>query len=222
LIAECTDPETFLSPAPKGDDIMNRIMRFLITAVFCLISSTAMAASTWTIDPDHSNVQFKIRHQMIANVIGGFGKVKGVITFDEKDMSQSAVDVTIGIDSINTGVAKRDEHLKSAEFFDAAKYPTMTFVSRKVTSSGKGQMEILGILTIRGISREVVLDVQGPTPEIKDPMGNARRGASATTKINRMDFGIAWNKTLETGVVMIDDMVFITLEIEMIKDLGTK
>jgi polyisoprenoid-binding protein YceI len=201
---------------------MNRIMRILATAAICLIASSAMAASTWTIDPDHSNVQFKVRHMMITDVKGTFGKVKGVIRIDETDMSQSAVDVTIEIDSINTGVAKRDEHLKSSEFFDAAKYPTMTFVSRKVTQSGKGQLKVLGDLTIRGISREVVLDVEGPTNEIRDPMGNIRRGVSATTKINRTDFGLTWNKSMESGGMMIDDTVFINLEIEMIKGQGTK
>ncbi len=200
---------------------MNRIMRILVIAAICLLSSSAMA-STWTIDPDHSNVQFKIRHLMIANVKGVFGKVKGVVRIDEKDMSKSAVDVTIEIDSINTGVAKRDEHLKSIEFFDAAKYPTMTFVSSKVTPSGKGKLKVLGVLSIHGISRDVVLDVEGPTNEMKDPWGGTRRGASGTTKINRTDFGITWNKTLETGGVMIGDAVFIALEIEMIKDQDTK
>ena len=199
---------------------MNRFMRILATAAICLISSSAMASS-WTIDPDHSNIQFKIRHLMITDVKGTFGKVKGVIRIDEKDMSLSAVEVTIEIDSINTGVAKRDEHLKSNEFFDAARFPTMTFVSRKVTQSGKGQMKILGDLTIRGISREVVLDVEGPTNEINDPWGNTRRGASATTKINRTDFGLTWNKSMESGGMMIDDTVFINLEIEMIKDKGS-
>ena len=199
---------------------MNRFMHILATAAICLISSSAMASS-WTIDPDHSNIQFKIRHLMITDVKGTFGKVKGVIRIDEKDMSLSAVEVTIEIDSINTGVAKRDEHLKSNEFFDAARFPTMTFVSRKVTQSGKGQMKILGDLTIRGISREVVLDVEGPTNEIKDPWGNTRRGASATTKINRTDFGLTWNKSMESGGMMIDDTVFINLEIEMIKDKGS-
>ena len=199
---------------------MNRFMHILATAAICLISSSAMA-SNWTIDPDHSNIQFKIRHLMITDVKGTFGKVKGVIRIDEKDMSLSAVEVTIEIDSINTGVAKRDEHLKSNEFFDAARFPTMTFVSRKVTQSGKGQMKILGDLTIRGISREVVLDVEGPTNEIKDPWGNSRRGASATTKINRTDFGLTWNKSMESGGMMIEDTVFINLEIEMIKDKGS-
>ena len=200
---------------------MNRIMRILAIAAICQLSSSAMA-STWTIDPDHSNVQFKIRHLMIANVKGVFGKVKGAVRIDEKDMSKSAVDVTIEIDSINTGVAKRDAHLKSVEFFDAAKYPTMSFVSRKVTQSGKGKLKVLGVLSIHGISRDVVLDVEGPTKEMKDPWGGIRRGASATAKINRMDFGITWNKTLETGGVMIGDAVFISLEIEMIKDQDTK
>jgi polyisoprenoid-binding protein YceI len=197
---------------------MNSIKYILSMIALCLISSSAMAASTWTIDPDHSNIQFKIRHLMITDVKGTFGKVKGVIKIDDKDMAESAVDVTIEIDSINTGVAKRDAHLKSNEFFDATRYPTMTFVSRKMTPNGKGQLKILGDLTIRGISREVVLDVEGPTIEIKDPWGSTRCGASATAKINRADFGLTWNQQMETGGMMIDDTVFINLEIEMIKE----
>jgi polyisoprenoid-binding protein YceI len=207
----------------KGEKLMNRIMFIIATTAVCLITSSALAtSSTWRIDPDHSNVQFKVRHMMITDVKGTFGNVNGVIRLDETDMSQSAVDVTIAVDSINTGVDKRDAHLKSSEFFDAAKYPTMTFVSRKVTQTGKEQLKILGDLTIRGISRQVVLDVEGPTNEIKDPMGNIRRGASAATKINRADFGLTWNRPMETGGMMIDDTVFINLEIEMIKDQGAK
>ena len=200
---------------------MNRILRMLAMAVICLIPLSA-TASDWSIDPDHSNIQFKIRHMMISDVKGTFGKVKGMIRIDEKDMSQSAVDVAIETDSLSTGVAKRDAHLKSNEFFDAAQYPALTFVSRKVTPNGTGQLKILGDLTIHGITREVVLDVEGPTIEIKDPMGNIRRGASATTKINRMDFGLNWNKPMESGGMMIGDMVFINLEIEMIKEPVTK
>jgi len=201
---------------------MNRILNILASAAFFLITASAMAASTWTIDPDHSNIQFKVRHMMITDVKGTFSKVNGVVRIDETDMTLSSVDVTIGIDSINTGVAQRDAHLKSSEFFNAAKFPTLTFVSRKVTQAGKGQLKILGDLTIHGITREVVLDVEGPTNEIKDPMGNIRRGASATTKINRMDYGLNWNKPMAEGGMMVGDTVSINLEIEMIKDQGAK
>jgi polyisoprenoid-binding protein YceI len=198
-------------------------MRILATTAFCLIASSALAtSSTWRIDPDHSNARFKVRLMLIADVDGTFDNVKGVIRLDETDISQSAINVTIAVDSINTGIAKRDAHLKSREFFDAAKYPTITFVSRKVTQTGKGQLKILGDLTIHGISRKVVLDGEGPTNEFKDPMGNIRRRASASTKINRADFGLTWNQPMETGEMMIDDTVFINLEIEMIKDQGAK
>ncbi|MBF0497325.1 MAG: polyisoprenoid-binding protein [Deltaproteobacteria bacterium] len=189
----------------------------VIMALVLLALPSFVSASTWTIDPDHSNIQFKIRHLMIANVKGVFGKVQGVINIDDKDISISTVTVTIGTESIYTGVTKRDEHLKSAEFFDVAKYPTMTFVSKKVMKNGMGKLKVIGDLTIRGIAREVVLDVVDLSNESKDPWGGIRRGASASTKINRNDFGITWNKTMETGGMMIGDDVFITLEVEMVK-----
>ncbi|MBF0475829.1 MAG: polyisoprenoid-binding protein [Deltaproteobacteria bacterium] len=190
----------------------------VIVAFLVLMLPSFVLASNWTIDPDHSNVQFKIRHLMISNVKGVFGKVQGVINIDDKDITKSIVRVTIGTDSIYTGVTKRDEHLKSADFFDVVKYPTMTFVSKKIIKHGKRKLKVIGDLAIRGIAREVVLDMKEFSNEIKDPWGGIRRGVSAGTKINRNDFGITWNKTMETGGVMIGDDVFITLEVEMVKE----
>jgi polyisoprenoid-binding protein YceI len=127
------------------------------------------------------------------------------------------VEVTIDTNSINTNVTKRDEHLRSADFFDVAKFPTMTFVSKKVAKAGQERLKVTGDLTLHGVTREVVLDVEGPSSESKDLYGNIRRGATATTKINRKDFGLVWNKALETGGVAVGEEVTITLEIEMIK-----
>jgi polyisoprenoid-binding protein YceI len=195
-------------------------MRQLIkTVTLCLtLAFPALAfATTWNIDPDHSNAGFSVKHLMISNVKGSFDKQTGVVEIDDKDITRSKVAVTIDTASINTRVQKRDEHLRSADFFDVAKYPAMTFVSKKVARAGSGGLTVSGDLTIHGITREVVLNVAPLSQESKDPWGNIRRGTSATTKINRKDFGLTWNKALETGGVVVGDDVNITLEIEMIK-----
>jgi polyisoprenoid-binding protein YceI len=195
-------------------------MKQFIAALSTIIALTLPAvafASTWTIDPDHSNVGFRVRHLMISNVRGSFDKHSGTVVIDDKDITKSKVEVTIDTSSINTNVTKRDEHLRSADFFDVAKFPTMTFVSRNVAKAGQDRLKITGDLTLHGVTREVVLDVEGPSVESKDPWGNIRRGATATTRINRKDFGLAWNKALETGGVTVGEEVTITLEIEMIK-----
>jgi polyisoprenoid-binding protein YceI len=176
--------------------------------------------STWNIDPDHSSTGFKVRHLMVSNVKGTFGKVQGVVNVDAQDITRSSVSVAIDTASIDTGVAKRDTHLRSPEFLDVAKFPTMTFVSTKVAKNGVNKLKITGNLTLHGVTRPVVLDVEGPSQESKDPRGNIRRGASASTKIDRKDFGLTWNKALETGGVVVGDEVAIEIEVEMIKAAG--
>ncbi len=198
---------------------MNRFVRLLIPLFLLLLPAVAFSA-TWNIDSDHSNVQFSVKHMMVANVKGSFGTVKGTVEIDDKDVAKSGVNVTIETGSINTGVAKRDEHLKSADFFDVTKYPAMTFVSKKVVKSGNDKLKVTGDLTIHGITKEVVLDVAGLTAETKDPWGGLRRGASASAKINRKDFGLTWNKALETGGVVVGEEVLITLEVELTKAQG--
>ncbi len=189
-----------------------------IIAICSTLALPALAsATTWNIDPDHSNVGFKVKHLMVSNVRGTFDKYTGVVEIDDKDISKSKVNVNIATPSINTGVQKRDEHLRSADFFDVVKYPTMTFVSRKVSQAGNGALKVTGDLTIHGITKEVVLDVEQLSKESKDPWGNLRRGTSASTRISRADFGLTWNKALETGGVVVGDEITITLEIEMIK-----
>ncbi|HIJ95633.1 MAG TPA: polyisoprenoid-binding protein [Desulfuromonadales bacterium] len=188
-----------------------------ISTIIALALPTFASAATWTIDPDHSNIGFKVRHLMVSNVKGSFEKHTGTVEIDDKDITKSKVEVSIDTNSINTNVQKRDEHLRSADFFDVAKYPTMTFVSKKVATAGKDKLKVTGDLTLHGITRQVVLDVEGPTKESKDPWGNIRKGATATTKINRKDFGLVWNKALETGGVAVGEEITITLEIEMIK-----
>lgn len=195
---------------------MKRIIASISTIIALALPVIASAA-TWNIDPEHSNVGFKVRHLMVSNVKGSFEKHSGVVDINDKDITKSRVEVSIDTNSINTNVQKRDEHLRSADFFDVAKYPTMTFVSKKVAKAGKDKLNVTGDLTLHGVTKQVVLAVEGLSGESKDPWGNIRRGASASTKINRKDFGLVWNKALETGGVAVGEEVNITLEIEMIK-----
>jgi polyisoprenoid-binding protein YceI len=179
--------------------------------------TTATAVSTWNIDPAHSVAEFKVKHMMISNVKGSFPKVSGVLTFDESDVTKSSVEASIDVASIVTSDEQRDGHLKSADFFDVEKYPTMTFKSNKVMATGAGEGKVEGDLTIRDVTRKVVFAVEGPTEPGKDPWGNTRIGASATTKISRKDFGLVYNAALETGGVLIGDEVTITLDVQFIK-----
>ncbi len=195
---------------------MKRFIR-AIAAVVTLAIPTFASAASWSIDPDHSNVGFKVRHMMISNVRGEFGKFNGVVELDDQDVTKSKVDVTVDTASISTGVVKRDEHLKSADFFDVAKYPTMTFVSQKVKKVGNDKLRVSGLLTLHGVTREVVLDVEGPTRAYKDQWGNVKRGATAIARINRKDFGLTWNAAIESGGVAVGEEITIALEIELLK-----
>jgi len=188
-----------------------------IAAILALALPLVASASTWNIDPDHSSVGFKVKHLMVSNVKGNFEKHTGIVDLNDKDISKSKVEVTIDTASINTNVQKRDDHLRSADFFDVAKYPTMTFVSKKVAKAGNNKLKVTGDLTLHGVTKQVVLDVDAISKESKDPWGNIRRGTAATTKIDRKDFGLTWNKGLETGGVLVGDEITINLEIEMIK-----
>jgi len=195
---------------------MKRCIFFIVLTLFFTFPALSQAAP-WQIDPDHSSFQFKVRHLMVSNVKGDFTKVKGAVTMDDKDVSNLNVELVIDAASVNTGHAKRDEHLRAADFFDVAKYPTITFVSKKVTKAGPDRLQVIGDLTLHGVTKEITVDVEGPTSEIKDPWGNFRRGATATTKINRKDFGLTWNRVLETGGVVVGEDVDIFIEIELIK-----
>jgi len=196
---------------------MKRLFAAIATIVVTLALPLMAAAATWTIDPDHSNIGFKIKHLMVSNVKGSFDRFSGIVDLNEKDVTRSKVEVSIETASINTNVELRDAHLKSADFFDVAKYPTMTFKSKKVSKAGKDKLKVTGDLTLHGVTKEVVLAVDGPTKEIKDLYGVIRKGATATATINRKDFGLNWNKALETGGVVVGEEVNIIIEIEMIK-----
>jgi polyisoprenoid-binding protein YceI len=175
-----------------------------------------MSQVTYEIDAVHSSVHFSVRHMMLSNVRGEFTKVSGTIKLDAQNPANSAVEVTIDVSSINTRDAQRDTHLKSADFLDVEKFPSLMFRSKQIVPHpGGGTLK--GDLTIRGVTREVTLDVEGPTPEIKDPWGKQRIGASATAKLNRKDFGLTWNSALETGGVLVGDEVKITIDIEAVR-----
>jgi polyisoprenoid-binding protein YceI len=179
--------------------------------------ATSAGTSTWNIDPTHSVAEFKIRHLMISNVKGSFPKVSGALTLDEANPENSSVEASIEVGSIETRDAQRDAHLKSADFFDAEKFPAMTFKSTKVTPAGAGEGTVEGDLTIRDVTKKVSFEVEGPSPATKDPWGNLRVGISATTKISRKEFGLTWSAPLEAGGVMVGDEVTITLEVEFVK-----
>jgi polyisoprenoid-binding protein YceI len=196
---------------------MRRIAIIMVSAFFLALPA-AVPAGTWELDTAHTGVHFKVRHLMVSHVRGDFEKISGRIVYDEKDISRSSADITIGAASINTRVAKRDDHLRSPDFLDAAKYPVITFKSKRVEKAGDGRLKMTGDLTIRGVTREVVLDVQGPAPPIKDLEGKTRVGGSASTKIDRKDFGLTWNKAIESGGVVVGDEVEITIDVEVVKD----
>ena len=192
----------------------------LVSAVLCLVAPGLLHAAPWEFDPAHTGVQFKVQHLMVSSVRGDFEKVSGKIVYDEADVTKSSADITIDTGSINTRVAKRDEHLRSPDFLDTAKYPAITFKSKQVEKSGSGTLKMTGDLTIRGVTKEVALTVEGPTPAIKDMQGNARVGGQATTKISRKDFGLVWNKVLETGGAVVGDEVEITIDVEIFRKPG--
>ena len=192
------------------------------TAAAALLMAAPAAAQshTWTIDTAHSLAEFSVRHMMVSNVKGTFGRVSGTATWDGRNLSAASVDVVIDAASIDTRVAQRDTHLKSADFFDVERFPTLTFKSTKVESAGPGKAVITGDLTIRGVTRSVTLDVIGPAPEVKGPDGSIRIGASATASINRRDFGLVWNRVLDGGGVLVGDQVAITIEVELVRKSG--
>jgi polyisoprenoid-binding protein YceI len=199
----------------RNDRIQRRakIMKRYITpmiALFVLFVPFFTDAATWQIDPDHSSFQFKVRHLTVSNVKGDFSKTRGLVTMDDKDITNLKVEVIIDVASVNTSHAKRDEHLRGPDFFDAVKYPTLTFVSKKVMKTDTNRLKVIGDLTIRGVAREI-------TVEVKDPWGNLRRGATATTRINRKDFGMTWNRVLDTGGLLVSDEVEIYVEVELVK-----
>ena len=177
-----------------------------------------MRTERWEIDSSHSSVHFSVRHLVIAKVRGSFARWSGTVHVPDGDFSKATVEVTIDASSIDTGVADRDAHLKSADFFDVAQYPELRFVGKRVQARSGDVIDVVGDLTIKGITREVVLRVE-QHGQAKDPWGNLRTAFSAKTSIDRKDFGLTWNQVLETGGVMVGDRVEIEAEIQAVKQV---
>jgi polyisoprenoid-binding protein YceI len=189
----------------------------LLAALLAVAPAFALAASsTWNIDPSHSTTGFAVKHLVISSAKGEFKKYTGSVQLDEADVTRSTVTASIDVDSIDTGVADRDAHLKSPDFFDAARYPTITFKSTKVAKAGKDKLKVTGDLTLRGVTKPVTLDVV-TTQAVKGMFGETRRGFAATTKISRKEFGLTWNKLVEAGPAVADE-VAILLDLEAVKD----
>jgi polyisoprenoid-binding protein YceI len=189
---------------------MSRIIFTLITAL-AMAATAAAQTGTWQIDPMHSAAQFSVRHLGVSTVRGAFTKVSGSAKFDPTDPAKTSLDATIEATSVDTRVEMRDNDLRSPNFLEVQKYPTITFHSKQVKGAGAGKLQITGDLTIHGVTKEVVLDVDGPSAPMKDPWGNQRIGASAATKINRKDFGVNG----ASGVV--GDEITITIDAELIQ-----
>jgi polyisoprenoid-binding protein YceI len=194
-----------------------RSLAFLL-ALFLGVSAAAQTSS-WTIDPKHSTAQFTVRHLAISNVSGNFTNVTGTIDLNEKDITKSQVSAVIDVSSVDTRVSDRDKDLRSPNFFDVEKYPTIEFKSKRIVNSG-GKLQVIGDLNMHGTTREVTLAVDGPTPELNDPWGNVRRGFSASTTLNRKDFGLTYNHALKTGEAVVGDNVKIQIDLELIKKKG--
>ena len=195
----------------------------MLGAIAAVLSMPVEAAtSTWQIDPQHSSAQFAVRHLGLSTVRGAFSKLSGSMVLDDQDITKSTVQVTIDVNTVDTREPDRDKDLRSERFFDVAHYPSMTFKSTKVEQIAPGKLKVTGDLTIRGATKEVVLDVDGPTSPVKDPWGNQRLAATGTTKINRQDFGVKWNAKLDNGGVVVGDDVNITIDVELIQKAPAK
>ncbi len=201
-----------------GHSIGRIVVSSALAVAFSLPASTS--ASTWKIDPAHSSAQFSVRHLAISTVRGAFSSVNGSVNYDDKDVSKSTIDVTIDVNSVDTRQPDRDKDLKSDKFFDTATYPNITFKSTKVDQAGVGKLKVTGDLTIRGTTKSVVLDVEGPTAPVRDPWGNSRVAASATTKVNRQDYGVKWNAKLDNGGVVVGDDVNIIIDVELVQQVA--
>ena len=199
------------------------VSRMTMSAVLAVLSLPAGAATTtWQIDPNHSSAQFAVKHLGLSTVRGAFTKVNGTVELDPSDISKSSLNVTIDAASVDTRVEARDKDLRSDHFFDVEKYPTITFKSTKVEQVAQGQLKVTGDLTIHGTTKPVVLDVEGPTGPAKDPWGNQRMAATATTKVNRQDYNVKWNATMDNGGLVVGNDVAITIDIEMIPKPAAK
>lgn len=196
--------------------IMPSMPRLVLILALSVLSVTSAAAQTWQIDTAHSRAQFTVRHLMISNIRGDFGRVTGTVEYDGTDITKAKVNATIDVNSITTRVEKRDEHLKSDDFLDVANHPTMTFVSTSITPAGDGKYKMTGDLTIRGTTKQVVFDLDAPSGPITS-RGTTKIGAAASARINRKDFGVKYHEVMDNGGLGVADEVFIQLDVELIQ-----
>jgi polyisoprenoid-binding protein YceI len=195
---------------------MRTLSRFTILILFAALPCLAQV-NTWQIDPVHSNVQFAVRHLAISTVRGEFTKIAGQAQVDEKDITKSQIEVSVDTTTLNTREPDRDKDVKGPNFLNVGQYPTMTFKSKRIVSAGEGKLKLIGDLTIHGVTKEVTFEVESLSAPIKDPWGNLRRGAAASAKINRQDFGVSFNKTMQAGELVVGNDVTITMDIEMVR-----
>jgi polyisoprenoid-binding protein YceI len=200
----------------EGAPMKNWMSRILIALVLVIAAPLAARADTWKIDPVHSTIGFTVRHMTISSVRGQFDKFAGTITANGTDPASVSIEATIDTASIDTRSSDRDADLKSPNFLDVVKYPTMTFKSKKIEAAGPGKWNIVGDLTLHGVTNEVTLAVDAAAP-IKDPWGSTRAGATATTKISRKAFGLTWNKMIEAGGAVVGDEVSVAIDVEAVK-----
>lgn len=195
--------------------MMNKVVTLALGLV-CYSSAAHAATQVWELDNAHTNVGFKVRHAMVSNVRGTFKTVQGTIKADDKDVVKSSADFTVDIKSIDTGSDKRDQHLKSPDFFNEAQFPTMTFKSAKIDKK-KGGLRVHGFLTLHGQTKPLVLDIEGPSKAVRDPFGMTRVAVAAKGKINRKDYGLVWNQALEAGGVLVSENVEIEIDAEFVR-----
>ena len=195
-------------------------MKFTLSAaVAALVLSlpTPSVASTWQIDSSHSNAQFAVRHLVVSKVRGSLGTVTGKMVLDEADPAKSTLEATVEVGAVNTGNADRDEHLRAADYLDTEKFPTLGFKSKRAENKGEGRWAVTGDLTLKGVTREVVLDVEGSSTPIKDPWGKTRLGGVARTTLQRSDFAIGGQKAMEGGGLVMGNDVEVTIDIELVR-----
>jgi len=196
---------------------MNRYLSAVLLVVTWFLPASHAMAGEWQIDDDHSNAYFSVQHLTVSKVRGSFKTVSGSVTIDDKSGNLIGLNLTVDVNSIDTGVDKRDADLRSANFFEVAKHPTITFVSKDVDNIGNGVLLVIGDLAIHGVTREITVTAYGPTPEIKDPWGNARRGLRIGSRLNRQDYGINYNKLMDKGGLVVGNMVDAEADLEFVK-----
>ncbi|MCK6557408.1 YceI family protein [Candidatus Binatia bacterium] len=194
-----------------------RLIPIGIATLAATLTAGGAHAGTWVIDPSHTNVQFAVKHMVISTVRGHLGKVSGTLNLNEQDVTGSTIEATIDANGIDTRDAKRDQHLREPDFLDTAKYPTITFKSKKIVKVANDRYTVLGDLTLRGVTKEVTLEVEGSPNPLKDPFGNNKIGGVAKTRLNRKDFGVNFSKVMDNGGLVVGNDVDVIIDVELVQ-----